>query len=84
MDVYSHEGVPLLVNLLVRGQRLHISRSIQVNPNAPMRVTFDAAAPIFSRVDNDLTGSVMAFLGLLMVLSVSVGVGRILGGARSV
>lgn len=79
-DAATAASVPLLVNLPVRGQRLHFSRSIQVNPNAPMRVTFDASTPITSRVDNDLTWSVMAFLGLLMVLSVSVGVGRILGG----
>jgi hypothetical protein len=81
-DAATAASVPLLVNLPVRGMPLRFSRSIQVNPNTPMRVTFDADPPIIRRVNNDLTWSVIMFLVLLIVLSASTTAGRLLGKAR--
>ena len=69
-------GVPLLVNLPIRGIPLHFSRSIQVNPNTPMWVAFDAQPPVASRVNNDLTWSIATFLGLLIIITVCVTTAR--------
>ncbi len=69
-------GVPLLVNLPIRGVPLQFSRSIQVNPDAPMWVAFDAKPPMTSRLNNDLTWSIATFLGLLFIISISVMIGQ--------
>lgn len=76
-DAATASSVPLLVNLPVRGRPLHFSRSIQVNPSAPMRISFDADPPITSRIDNDLIWVIVIFLCLLALLGVSVQAGRL-------
>lgn len=75
-DEAAAAGVPLMVTLPVRGKALHFSRAIQVSPNAPMHVSFDADTPMVRRLDSDPVWAVAIFAGLLLVLTAVSAVGR--------
>jgi hypothetical protein len=59
-----------MVTLPVRGKALHFNRSIQVTPNAPMHVSFQADAPVDRWLDSDPVWAVAVFAGLLLLIVV--------------
>ncbi len=83
-DAATAAGVPLIVNLPVRGKALHFTRAIQVNPNAPMHVSFDAEAPLVQQADNDVAWSIGVFLMIMILLASAPTVARGLNRPRAI
>jgi hypothetical protein len=69
-DEAAAAGAALMVTLPVRGKALHFNRSIQVTPNAPMHVSFQADAPVDRWLDSDPVWAVAVFAGLLLLIVV--------------
>lgn len=73
-------GVPLLLNLPVRGKALHFSRAIQVKPNTRMSVGFEVSRPITGRIDGDVWWAGGIFVVLLVVMLLTPGMFKVLAG----